>query len=236
MLEKKIIFSSPLKGFISEPKPSLMHVPKPYKDLPLFQVTETQSTVKRCMPFLDALTTGYIIPFPIDIELILDEEAKEIKFNMHQNIPNEFYHLVGVTSHDSSQISKEMMNPKKTIDAIFKFSNPWKIKTPPGYSCLFVTPFNHVVPFDLITGIVDTDSYPLHIDFPFYWTHKLEKRFLIKEGSPMVMIFPFKRESWKIETKVCKVSHLKKSLLELNIFKKIADNYKTLFWKKKSYK
>lgn len=233
-MNKKITFTSPLKGFISEPKPSLIDIPKAYKDLNLFHETVTAPTVKRCIPFLDALTTGYIIPFPTDIEVLL--EKGEVKFNLHSNIPSNFHNLVGVDGHSLSQVNEGIMHPNRTVDGVFKFMNPWQIKTPIGYSCLFVTPFNHVLPFDLVTGVVDTDTFPLHIHFPFYWTHRLDKGFIIKEGSPMVMVFPFKRESWKMETKVCDLSQEKKTLITFDVFKKIANNYKSLHWSKKSYK
>lgn len=235
-MNKKITFTSPLKGFIPEPQPSLLHVPKPYKDLPLFVNTETKSTVKRCVPFLDALTTGYIIPFPIDIEVYLDVDNNEIKFLLPSQILYKFDELIGVHAHNEYQISDDMKNSRRTLNTVFKFLNPWQINTPKGYSCLFITPFNHVLPFELITGVVDTDTYPKNVQFPFYWTRDLNQRTVLKAGSPMVMVFPFKRESWKMETKVCKLTQEKRDLISLDIFKKIADNYKSRFWSKKSYK
>ena len=49
-----------------------------------------------------------------------------------------------------------------------KFINKWLIKTPPGYSCLFVKPLNHFeTRFEIISGVVDTDTYINTINFPF---------------------------------------------------------------------
>ena len=232
----KIIFKSILKGFVSEPKPSLIHIPQSYKDLQRHMETRTKPTVKRCIPFLDALTTGYIIPFPTDIEIFYDREENAIKFNAGRDIALEFIDLVGVSEHNTYQITENMMSPKRTINSVFKFKNPWIITTPPGYSCLFVTPFNHVLPFELISGIVDTDTYPLPVHFPFYYTGDINANILIKEGSPMVMVFPFQRESWKMETKLFIQTEEENKKQYFQIFKRIQDNYKTLFWKKKSYK
>ena len=232
----KIEFKSILKGFVSEPKPSLVHIPQSYKDLRRYVETRTKPTVKRCMPFLDALTTGYIIPFPTDIEIFYDREENAIKFTAGINIAPELSSLVGVSEHDSYQITENMMSPKRTINKVFKFNNPWIVTTPPGYSCLFVTPFNHILPFELISGVVDTDSYPLTINFPFYYTGDINVNTLIKEASPMAMVFPFKRESWQMETKLFIQTEEENRKHTLNIFKKIEDNYKRLFWSKKSYK
>jgi hypothetical protein len=237
MLEKNIKFSSPLRGFIPEPKPSLTHVPQAYKKHKLFIDTESKPTVKRCIPFLDALTMGYIIPHPVDIEYFYDKENKQAFFNIHGLLPERYIKsLYGVDEHTSNQMDPELRNPKRTVDSVFKFLNPWTITTPPGYSCLFVTPSNHVLPFDLITGVVDTDQYPLGVNFPFYWTADPYTRRVIKAGDPMVMVIPFKREKWKMTTQTLKETeeHPPKSFIKW--FQNIGDNYKRRFWSKKSYK
>lgn len=73
-----------------------------------------------------------------------------------------------------------------------KFMNKWLIKTPPGYSCLFIKPMNRIEErFDIIPGIVDTDKYINTINFPFI-LRKRDKQFLIKKGEPMVQVIPLK--------------------------------------------
>ena len=43
----------------------------------------------------------------------------------------------------------------------------WTIITPPGWSCLFVSPLNRPNGlFEVIAGIVDTDTYPVPVNFP----------------------------------------------------------------------
>jgi len=82
-----------------------------------------------------------------------------------------------------------------------KFINKWLIKTPPGYSCLFIKPMNRVeTRFDIIAGIVDTDDYVNTINFPFI-LNKKDEQFLIKKGEPMVQVIPFKRNSWIVTGK-----------------------------------
>ena len=78
--------------------------------------------------------------------------------------------------------------------------NPWKIKTPKGYSCLFVPPLNNSDDrFSIIPGIVDTDTFPSEINFPIIINGDkypvLETT--IKKGTPYVQIIPFKRDSGK---------------------------------------
>ena len=237
MLENKIKFISPLKGFIPEPKPSSFYIPKEYKKSPSYLSTSYQDpTIKKCMPFLDVYMTGYIIPFPVDIEYVVKSEHEKY-FTINNSISPEITPLLKVDSHDSSQVPSNLRNPKRSIDKIFKFLNPWTIKTPPGYSCYFMSPSNHVLPFDLISGIVDTDNFTLPIHFPFYWTAPHDKGFILKGGSPMVTVIPFKRERWKMETGYIDTGKLSfKKTYFLTLGTKIFDNYKSKFWRKKSYK
>ena len=238
ILKKIIEFSSPLQGYIPEPKPSLHFIPEAYKKMPGVIKDETAfSTVKKCIPFLDAFTSGYIIPFQTDIEYMYDEKNNNFNFMINDSVPNEFIDLLNVSAHAPIQISKELMSPKKTLDTILKFNNSWTIKTPPGYSCLFVTPFNHPLPFELVTGVVDTDSYQLPVNFPFYWIANPKEDFTLQQGSPWVMVIPFKRDEWKMETSfISNELKQKETLHRVSFFSKIVDNYKKLSWKKKSYR
>ena len=70
MFSKKITFCAIRKDMIEvwpHPKPASHFVPKEYKKLPRFQKNNMQHrTVKTCVPFLDSMTAGYIIPFDQD--------------------------------------------------------------------------------------------------------------------------------------------------------------------------
>jgi hypothetical protein len=46
-----------------------------------------------------------------------------------------------------------------------------------------------------LTGVVDTDAYPLVVLFPFMMKNTFEG--VIEKGTPVVQIIPFKREDWK---------------------------------------
>ncbi len=68
-----------------------------------------------------------------------------------------------VSNHGAHQVAG---NPKEPLPPC-KFHNYWSIRTPPGWSCLFVPPLNRAgQPFECVAGIVDTDTYHAHIHFP----------------------------------------------------------------------
>ena len=118
-----------------------------------------------------------------------------------------------------------------------KLLNPWTIKTPPGYSCLFLPPMNNSDDrFSIIPGIVDTDTFPYEINFPIIINGDkypiLET--VIKIGTPIVQVIPFKREKWKMKIITKSPKEGKKNWFALK--SKIIDVYKTKWWSKKSWK
>lgn len=233
MKTKKIEFLSPYVGYgLKEPYPSLKNIPEAYKKLQkMFEVKgKKEKTIKACIPFLDSLTCGYIIPFPVDIKVRYNKEG--LFFEGPDEFPQEFIEDFTITNHPNYQVPPNLRDDKRTFDAMFKFRNIWTIKTPKNTSCLFTQPFNRNAPFKIIDGIVDTDSYLLRVNFPFYWTGEIDKEYTLCAGDPMALVFPFERDNWKMDIK--KEKEDSKSVLWLR--KHFLDNYKRTFWKKKSYK
>lgn len=236
MFDNKIKFYSRYHDILEPPKPSKFFIPEAYKKMPKTYTEDRKksTTVKACIPFLDALMTGYIIPFSTDISCAYDFEETKMNFEVSKQLTLD-EDIFGVSGHSNAQISSDLRHNKRTVEAVFKFQNAWKIKTPPGYSCLFTQPLNHNCPFKIIDGVVDTDEHELVINFPFYWTEDPSKPVTIKEGDPMVQIIPFKREAWE--------SSIEQEEDPTKIHKyyikwgtKFRDIYKQLVWKKKSYK
>ena len=237
MLEKKIEFFSPLKGYIPDPKPASFFIPKEYKSIEAYNTNSLQyPTIKKCIPFLDAFMTGYILPFSVDYEYTYDQNTNKRSFILPREIPSEFLKYFNINEHQNYQTPSELKSPHRTIDTTFKFSNPWVIKTPPGYSCIFVTPFNHSLPFELVTGIVDTDQYEDYIKFPFFWTSDNTKNIVLQKGSPMVLVIPFKRESWKMKINDRLYDEKTENKKKISFFGDLANNYKNKSWRKKSFK
>jgi hypothetical protein len=229
----EILFESPYEDVALKPKPSLKFIPEAYKKMHL-KVNYHTSTVKKCIPVLDALTCGYIIPLSFDILFHYDQEKHHAHFDMNTSLPQDILSYFQVEGHANEQLGEDFMYNKRTINAVFKFASPWTIKTPSGYSCIFTQPFNRNLPFKIIDGIVDTDTYEFPIKFPFYWTAGWEEDLVIKAGTPMVLVIPFKREEWKFNTK--KISFEESREKAANIFRSYWDSYKNKYWNKKSFK
>jgi len=227
----KIKFTSQFKGFLPDPVLAKHCIPEPYKKLPNFDNNEIdRPTVKKCMPFLDVYSTGYILLTPVEYMFTYGENEEKVIVPA-LNIPQEIKPSVEVSTHNDYQVSDDIKSKNRTVETVFKFANHWHIKTPPGYSCLFTQPMNRNLPFEIISGIVDTDVFPINVLFPFYWTGDPDKDYIIPEKTPMVQIIPFKRESWKKE-----IGEKTEDIRTwVSFFSRFVDNYKNKIWHKKDY-
>jgi hypothetical protein len=90
--------------------------------------------------------------------------------------------------------------------------------------------------FSIISGIVDTDTFPNEINFPIVINGDkypiLETT--IKKGTPYVQIIPFKRDSWKMIVKSRAQKEIQNSRLFYGL--KLLNIYKEKYWNKKSWK
>jgi hypothetical protein len=251
MFDKEIEFSAHEDYFALKedyPIPTKLNIPEWFKKL---EHTILNKTVKGCMPFLDSLTAGYLLKMPQDFNVRhnvnnINEKGEEFKdsfqtYGLHDASQILFAKSInlnsGINSHSLQQVEGSPFIEKNKNLPFYKILNPWKIKTPKGYSCLFVPPLNNSDDrFSIIPAIVDTDTFPNEINFPIiingvkYPT--LETT--IKKGTSYVQIIPFKRENWKMSLKTRTQKNIQNSQLFYGL--KLLNNYKDKYWNKKSWK
>lgn len=188
------------RGAVS-PMPAIKEIPQWYKKMPALRRLYNKHnsdekkdfTVKKCIPILDAFTTGYYLVTKYESVWTITSDGEHsctCPANMVEGGTKP------ITMHPYEQI-RDIELGGIYNEYAYKFSNPYVIKTPPGYSCIFTHPFNQVSPFLTLTGVVDTDMHPLAVQFPFLMLKDWEG--VIKAGTPIVQIIPFKREEWKIQ-------------------------------------
>lgn len=183
-------------GVIAEPTAAKAMMPEWFKRLPAVDkdhLTPSNNglTIKRCMPFLDALTTGWIIPVAATVRLEIKDNGRTVDAGWEID-------KVMVSNHGMHQVAGNPRDPRPPC----KLHNYWTIKTPPGWSCLFVPPLNRpngVI--EIVSGIVDTDTYRSLINFPFFATAP-DGIYTLERGSPMVQVVPFRRDSTHITGQV----------------------------------
>jgi hypothetical protein len=236
MFEKEIKFSAQSPNDLLAPVPIKKIVPDWYKKMENYinkDRLKERVTIKKCVPFLDTLTSGYALLNQVDY-LFFKNNRGEICWRTHGSLPDLSPWGISMGMHDLEQISDDMIRLDEE-GLPLKFENPWFISTPKNYSCLFTDPFNQGKKrkFRILDGIVDTDMYTLPVNFPFFLKQfKQDETVHIKKGEPIALVFPFRREKWKMVVEKQKESNTDR---KMRFFKLIEDNYKKQAWRRKNY-
>jgi hypothetical protein len=231
--QNKIVFTDTTQSNLELPQPASKSIPDWYKNMDSYISKEkkpvgagkTDSTIKKCMPVFDAITAGYVIKTPADIWVSI----KDI-----DGVKSQYFEWSNFGLIEFHPIEQAPEHPNKKPYAYPKFINPWSIKTPKGYSVLFVQPMHRESIFTILPGIVDTDTYTAAVNFPFVINDPTFEG-LIPEGTPLAQIIPIKRDSWK--TNIGSDEELKEQRnIATKLKTKFFDGYKIMFWNKKEYK
>ena len=219
---------------IPSPFPASKGVPSWMKHLTPEAEREDYQTVKRCIPFLDAMTAGYIIPLPFDLTIAITPTGNQLLWKSEEEKERLSKYTI-VESHDSSQYPGAPFSQFKVI----KFYNPWIVETSPNTSCMFVPPLNRPeLPYVPLSGIVDTDQYFNTVNLPCVFPgldvgHQIN----LKMGTPMIQVIPFKRQEWKSS-----ITNLKEGVLTRahetreDMRNDRKEWYRRKKWQKKSYR
>jgi len=185
-----------LEKILPRPIPAVLGLPDWFKTMPAKTFNPTMGkeveTVKKCPPFIDAMTYGFLIPLAIDLK-VQDGEFSW-NFEMPEGFVSEYSHSP-IGFHDPSQIAGAPFFDDDRF--IIKFNNFWTIEAPPGYSLLFTHPVNRTdLPFTTLTGLVDCDTFhDSPLNFPARW-HDTDFNGVLPKGTPVAQCLPIKRESW----------------------------------------
>jgi hypothetical protein len=215
-----------LEGVYPPPVPAIGMAPQFYRAIkPLASEDPPTGTVKRCVPFLDALSAGFIIPLWADLYVRTSGGAVRMAFPAGLAQPES----LGIHGHE--QIPGHPLADRPYSRDVLKFNSPWVIETEPGVSCLFTSPFNHFEQrFKIIDGIVDTDTYYNNVNLPFLWTGG-DADYIIPKGTPLVQVIPFRRESYELEVGVTDEDRRHRTAATLGT--RMQHGYRSEFWSKR---
>ena len=185
------------------------------------------ATAKRCMPIFDAITGGYIIVSSADVFVSQKENLDGTKSPYFEWANN---NLIGF--HPIEQMPE---HPNRTGHPEYpKWMNSWAIKTPKGYSTLFVQPMHRESPFTILPGIVDTDTYTAPVNFPFV-LNDITFEGLIPAGTPIAQVIPIKRDEWQMSIGG-ETERVENQEILSRLRSKFFDRYKSMFRQPKEYK
>lgn len=225
-----------------KPYPAKNNIPKWWKNMPPYIVDQENPegknfllrnlknnlSPKKCMPMLDAITSGYIVPLWADIFVKNYEDIDNIAYN-----PSISWKTTREVFESDIDGSHHMAAPKGYSN-LYKYVNLWCIRTPPGYSVRISSPVGDNDPlFKVVDAIVDTDKYDAALPIPMWLKDGFEG--IVERGTPMIQVTPFKREDWEASFDYYpdgKHPMKQEKWLRINSF----GNYIKTQWSKKSYK
>lgn len=233
MFRKKTVieYESILKEYPNSINSAKQYIADWYKKIPKYRDNNVldlskgfQSTVKHCVPFLEAMTAGYMIVLPYDLYV------KNVNGNPYLSwkyVPKENEPRWRDTLSDPNIVP--------TGHALTEYT--WNLGVsfvvPKGYSILLTHPLNrNDLPFTTLSGIID-GGFVTHQDgsYPFYIKQGFEG--IIPQGTPVAQLIPFRNENWK--------SKKTKGLIKKGNSNKISSGfilfgwYKKMYWNKKNY-
>jgi hypothetical protein len=188
-----------LEGFAAPPVPAARGLPDWLKTMPTQAFSASaggdDDTVKRCPPFIDAMTGGFLMP------LICDVRVENGEFTWDYDLPAGLgsFPRSPLGFHDPAQVTGTPLFDADQF--LIKFHNLWTIEAPEGYAVLFTHPVNRFdLPFTTLTGLVDCDRYhDTWIHFPAVWRDPAFSGVLPK-GTPIAQCTPVKRQDWVAQT------------------------------------
>ena len=217
---------------ITRPQSSKKYIPEWFKDMPIKVPTidglGSDYTAKKCIPFLDSLTSGYTQELPCDVyfDCNVEQDDPEISYRWASDI------RPLSTRREDTRSSNSMPHFPGYYKTEFHWNTFWEPKTPTGYSTLYFHPANRFdLPFMTHNAIIDTDKWPLTGPIPFV----LKKGFsgLIPAGTPIYQMIFIKREIWDSEETEYNEKYVKNISYSVRRF--LSDGYKKQIWSKKEY-
>ena len=180
------------------------------------------------MPVYDLIQGGYIVPNPVEQEFTVSPRPDTGVQGFTREYPSGWTIQAPQEGHEHEQCPVSVHGVKRDY---ITFSVPWRIETPPGYSCLIMSPFYFFEErFKLFPAIIDTDT----IDVP--WNNwpgvMLKSKFTLAPGEPLAQVIPFKREDWEMELEVNEEGIKRDTALKFFL----SDAYSKIFHRKKKFK
>lgn len=178
-------------GKIPEPIPANSVIPDWYEEMEESfeyedeEQTREVKTVTKCMPFLDAMTMGWILPLADDLHVTTNEDGEtEFYSSFHKQL---------VHTQPAEQFGPVTSMVEE--DTIVQFRGFWWAVAPEGYSIVITSPLNRFESrFRPTSGVVDVDSFLTGLNSVVLWEEGSYEG-TIEKGTPVVQVIPFERDA-----------------------------------------
>lgn len=194
----------------SPPIPMKSFIPEWYKagEIAISKKTEKPASpsesgisggLKSCIPFLDALVSGYAITSWEDIYVKTSEKVNIVQHVSKNPYTDEYEEkkdlMLKMIDERTGSLGHTIPRPYEHCENHMVFSGQWGVRLPKGWSLLVTHPLNRFdLPFTTSSGIMDSDEWWTGGNIPFFFKKNFEG--IIPKGTPFAQIIPIKRSSW----------------------------------------
>lgn len=195
---------------IDPPVPAKSLVPQWYRSGELVVSSETGKLakvsdkkitggMKSCVPFLDAMISGYFICLWEDF-YVKTTDVVEKFYPVEKNLYTDEYEKkqfieLSMIDERSGDIGHTIPRPKGYCMNHMIFKGQWGVRLPKGWSLEVTHPLNRFdLPFITTSGIIDSDEWWTGGNIPFFFQKNFEG--VLAKGTPIAQILPIKRSSW----------------------------------------
>ena len=170
-------------------RPAAEFIPEKFKNLPTvlhkgeFQKQNVYS-VKICPGLQHYIGQGFVIPAWCDIDVKIINDHPHVTYSDPDC--NHAYH--------SKEQMGDFLNTRFSLQTPVKLDNPWIMYTKKGWSTTYLPMLFHENPyFEAVPGSINHDKGPGQT--PINIMLKTNKDFVIKQGTPLVQVIPYPRET-----------------------------------------
>ncbi len=198
------------------PLPAKSFLPQWYRDGEMFlnKHTALKTTsndpdrvagMKSCIPFLDAMVSGYMIHSWIDLEITRNDGQVEWRYIRKNEYSDKYEEIIDfplpMITERPGDIGETIPRPAGHSQNHLAFNGVWGIKVPRGWSLMVTHPMNRFdLPFTTTSGFMDSDEFTASGNIPFFikegWTG------VIPKNTPFAQLIPIQRKTWisKVDT------------------------------------
>ena len=212
-----------------QPEPIKHHLPEWYRKAEDSYPSDNGGKdpgLKKCVPFLDAMISGYTLTLPFDVFVKTNEDGT---LNIHWNAPPGLDNFI---MERPTALGHTMPRPAGHYTNHLVWRGFWGMKTPRNWSLMVVHPLNRFdLPFTTTAGIIDSDEFFASGNLPFF----IKEGFIgtIPAGTPIAQLIPIKRAKWKsIPNNKGLVDY---ETIHGTTVRTEGKSYKKIFWHRKEY-
>lgn len=193
--------------------------------------------IKSCMPFLDAMISGYLICFWEDLYVLTTDKVEKF-YSVEKNPYTGTYDMkdlnnISMVEERLGDMGHTMPRPSGYCENHMIFKGQWGVRLPKGWSLQLTHPMNRFdLPFITTSGIIDSDEWWTGGNIPFFFQKNFEG--IIPKGTPIAQLIPLKRSSWTSyvsELSVTRSKYLGEKARSVSV-----GWYRNNIWVKKDYK